>query len=116
MRVTQCHLYGLVSEEGLHAAQVYSRLDQPRCAGVAQDIEQAYLWFHVAAAQGYKVAFENKGLIEEALEKQENGTERLESLKKRAREFFQQYVMPFGRPPTSHQSFKAPQTPQGASH
>lgn len=66
----------------------------------------------MCAAQGYKVAFENKTLIEEALKKQEKGIERLDSLKKRAREFFQQYVMPFGRPPASHQSFKAPQVSQ----
>ena len=108
--------YRKAAEQGHGLAQINLGFLYANGAGVAQDIEQAYLWFHVAAAQGYKIAFENKDLIEEALEKQENGTERLDSLKKRAREFFQQYVMPFGRPPASHQSFKAPQTPQGASH
>jgi hypothetical protein len=68
----------------------------------------------VAAAQGFKIAFENKNLIEEALKKQEDGAEKLDSLKTRAREFFQKYVMPFGRPPASHQSFKAPQAPQAS--
>lgn len=108
--------YRKAAEQGHGLAQINLGFLYANGTGVTQNIEQAYLWFHVAAAQGYKVAFENKDLIEEALKKQENGTERLESLKKRAREFFQQYVMPFGRPPASHQSFKAPQVPQGAPH
>ena len=108
--------YRKAAEQGHGLAQINLGFLYANGAGVTQDIEQAYLWFHVAAAQGYKVAFENKNLIEEALAKQEKGAERLESLKKRAREFFQQYVMPFGRPPVSHQSFKAPRKSQGAPH
>lgn len=111
--------YRKAAEQGHGLAQINLGFLYANGIGVAQDIEQAYLWFHVAAAQGYKVAFENKNLIEEALKKQENGEERLKSLKLRARKSFQQYVMPFGRPPASHQSFKAPPAPpapQGSSH
>jgi len=100
--------YRKAAEQGHGLAQINLGFLYANGIGVAQDIELAYLWFHVAAAQGYKTAFENKNLIEEALGKQENGEERLASLKKRAREFFQQYVMPFGRLPSGHQSYKAP--------
>lgn len=108
--------YRKAAEQGHGLAQINLGFLYANGSGVAQDIEQAYLWFHVAAAQGYKVAFDNKTLIEEALKKQEKGEERLELLKKRARESFQQYVLPFGRPPSSHQSFKAPQAAEEAEH
>jgi len=108
--------YRKAAEHGHGLAQINLGFLYANGEGVAQDIEQAYLWFHVAAAQGYKIAFENKNVIEEALKEQEDGEARLASLKKRGREFFQLYVMPFGRPPASHQSFKAPQSPQTSSH
>ena len=103
--------YRKAAEQGHGLAQINLGFLYANGIGVAQDIEQAYLWFHVAAAQGYKVAFENKNLIEEALKKEEKGEQRLVLLKKRGREFFQQYVMPFGRPPSAHQSFKGPHPP-----
>lgn len=104
--------YRKAAEQGHGFAQINLGFLYANGIGVAQDIEQAYLWFHVAAAQGYKIAFENKDLIEEALKKQENGEALLESLKIRARAYFQQYVQPYGLPPSSHQSFKAPRASQ----
>ncbi len=98
--------YRKAAEQGHGLGQINLGFLYANGAGVGQDIEQAYLWFHVAAAQGYKVAFENKIIIEEALKEQENGVARLGELKQRARVFFQQYVMPFARPPMSHQSRK----------
>ena len=105
--------YRKAAEQGHGLAQINLGFLYANGEGVTQNIDQAYLWFHVSAAQGYKVAFENKTLIEEALEKEDEGAERLESLKKRAREYFGLYVLPFGRPPASHRSFKAPKMPQG---
>ncbi len=76
---------------------------------VPQDVEQAYLWFHVAAAQGYKAAFENKMMIEAALKKQgQDGLAMLESLKKRARVYFQRYVQAFAQKPASPPNNRIP--------
>ncbi|MDT8384575.1 MAG: tetratricopeptide repeat protein [Gammaproteobacteria bacterium] len=108
--------YRKAAEHGHGLAQINLGFLYANGLGVAQDIEQAYLWFHVAAAQGYKTAFENKNLIEEALKEQENGAAMLDALKQRGREYFQQYVMPFGRAPATHGSFREPLVPEGSSH
>jgi TPR repeat protein len=99
--------YRKAAEQGHGLAQINLGFLYANGEGIQQDIEQAYLWFHVAAAQGYKVAFENKNIIEESIKSQEDGAEKLDALKKRARIFFQQYVEPFGQPPKLHQSSQA---------
>jgi TPR repeat protein len=63
--------------------------------GVERDIEQAYLWFHVAAAQGYKAAFENKMMVEQRIKSGDNLATKLADLQSRAQQFFQLYVKPF---------------------
>ena len=96
--------YRKAAEQGHGLAQINLGFLYANGSGVQQDTEQAYLWFHVAAAQGYKVAFENKNIIEESIKEQEDGAAKLEVLKGRARDFFQQYVGPFGEPPKLHSS------------
>jgi len=88
--------YRKAAEQGQGLAQINLGVIYADGIGVPQNIEQAYLWFHAAAAQGYRAAFENRLVIETALKEQgEEGMAMLESLKKQARDFFQQYVQPF---------------------
>lgn len=84
--------YRKAAERGHGLAQINLGVLLANGLGIPQDIEQAYLWFHVAAAQGYRAALENRMIIEEALE-----PEKLETLKKEARLYFQKYVLPFQR-------------------
>ncbi|NOX93279.1 MAG: sel1 repeat family protein [Gammaproteobacteria bacterium] len=88
--------YRKAAEQGQGLAQINLGVIYADGIGVPQNIEQAYLWFHVAAAQGYRAAFENRLVIETALKEQgEEGVAMLDSLKKQARGYFQQYVQPF---------------------
>jgi len=88
--------YRKAAEQGQGLAQINLGVIYADGIGVPQNIEQAYLWFHAAASQGYRAAFENRLVIETALKEQgEEGVAMLESLKKQARGYFQQYVQPF---------------------
>ncbi len=89
--------YRKAAEKGHGFAQINLGVLYANGLGADQDIEQAYLWFHVAAAQGYRVAFENKEIIEKALE-----PDVIEKLKQKGRSYYQLYVMPYQRHPTSY--------------
>ncbi len=65
--------------------------------GVDQDLEKAYLWFHVASAQGYTAALENRKIVEDALV-----PEQLEALKPLASKHYNTYVAPFLRQSDRH--------------
>ena len=115
--VTQSQHYAFVwyrkaAEQGYGLAQINLGVMYATGNGVAQDLEQAYVWFHLAAVQGYKTAFDNKRLIEETLQEQGWDSARLEDLKKKAREAYGQYVMPFEHLPASHPHRLRPPHPQ----
>lgn len=101
--------YLKAAEHGHGLAQINLGVIYANGLGVPQNVSRAYLWFHAAAAQGYKVAFENRLVIEEALKEQgESGVKMLESLKKQAREYYQQYVQPFEPKAAPDQGSKVP--------
>ena len=89
--------YRKAAEKGHGFAQINLGVLYANGLGVAQDIEQAYLWFHVAASQGYKAAFENKEIMEKELP-----PSTIEELKKKGREFYKLYVMPYQRHSSSY--------------
>ncbi len=101
--------YLKAAEHGQGLAQINLGVIYANGLGVPQNVSRAYLWFHAAASQGYKVAFENRLVIETALKEQgEAGVVMLESLKKQAREYFQKYVQPFAPKPLPSRRSKAP--------
>jgi TPR repeat protein len=120
--ITQSQHYAFVwyrkaAEQGYGLAQINVGVMYATGNGVAQDLEQAYVWFHLAAVQGYKAAFENKRLIEETLQEQGWDSARLEALKKKAREAYGQYVMPFEKLPASHsRRLRPPHSPEPQAH
>ena len=93
--------YRKAAEKGHGFAQINLGVLYANGLGADQNIEQAYLWFHVAAAQGYRVAFENKEIIEKALE-----PDVVEKLKQKGRSYYQLYVMPYQRHPTSNRRLR----------
>jgi TPR repeat protein len=100
--------YLKAAEQGQGLAQINLGVIYANGFGVPQNISKAYLWFHAAAAQGYKTAFENRLVIETALKEQgDEGVKMLESLKKQARGYFQQYVQPFAPKPAPSRAGKA---------
>ena len=56
-------LYRLAAEQGLAEAQSNLGVLYDNGYGVAQDFVQAYMWFTLAAAQGFESAAENRELI-----------------------------------------------------
>ncbi len=100
--ITQNREYAFIwylkaAKKGHGLAQINLGVLYANGLGVEQNVEQAYLWFHAASAQGYKAAFENKEIIEKALE-----PEVVKQLKQKGRSYYQQYVMPFQRHSSSY--------------
>ena len=101
--------YKKAAKQGQGLAQINLGVMYADGISIPQNIEQAYLWFHVAAAQGYRAGFENRLVIETALKEQgEEGVAVLEALKKRARDYFVQYVRPFAPKPNSSRAQREP--------
>ena len=58
--------------------------------GVPQDDVQAYAWFNLSAAQGFKESEERKKLSAESMSRED-----LARAQKLSREYWEAYVLPF---------------------
>ena len=82
--------YRLAASQGYATAQYNLGVMYDNGDGVPEDDVQAYAWFNIAAAQGNEFAKKNKERVDESMD-----NERRARAQRLARQYWQEYVLPF---------------------